>query len=757
MNVHMEATQYEIGPFDRVIYDGVEVVVKLDSPAGKAFERIDGNGNVEVLTNAQIHEALRIDKLVVEREHYNRKRLTREGEAEYLQNLPEKERLKIGHKLVWATLLRRKREELGGIPHEMRRIIMRQMRDEYLADYQAMRRLAHFDPKKKLTYESDEEPTLKVPSYESVSAWSLALERAGGDARVLRDRRGSGKNRTFTPEELHLQGRYVWRYLSTTEPRPAYLFKLMKAVERRLNRGRSKEERLKLGCRSTFYNRLDALPDFAKCAGRLGDAKALARYTIVVGKDRGHPMDQIEGDECRLNLVAMLKGANVFHALTKEEQQAFAEAAQRFWFSAVVDHSTTSFLSFRLHTRNPSIDTARATFELATRDKTQIALNAGCKSDWKQCGGFKRVRLDAASWYNSTAVVTTLTDGGAAKFVPPSKQPWLRGTMERLFGTLGALTLSHFSGQTFSNVVVRGDRDPKKGASVDPDMLEKVLLRAIVDIFHHQPNTGKLGGMTPNQAWMIGARIQPPPAPPPAWQRRATYGVNMKRTITREGIEFLGFFFQSEKIQEMRRNKTGVEVHIRVDLQDVSEITVFDGEVSYRVPCRLPQLRGLSYWEAAALLQELRAIDTEYTNRTLEQVDAAREYIDRQADLGRLKYSVATPIVTEEHLERLEKRIVRAIRIVDETEYTHEVSTQDWSGTPFSDEVFGFSDEAEGDDLDNGKMQTAKAVAEKYATPAKKTKKRKSHPVEATEPGAEQPDGPENSDKIYSARYFDEH
>ncbi|URK87808.1 hypothetical protein LP421_08470 [Rhizobium sp. RCAM05350] len=93
MNMLMQATPYEIGPFDRITYDGVEVLVKLDSPTGKAFERIDGNGNVEVLTNAQIHEALRIDKLVVERGHYDRKRLNREGEAQHLQGSSRKRAL----------------------------------------------------------------------------------------------------------------------------------------------------------------------------------------------------------------------------------------------------------------------------------------------------------------------------------------------------------------------------------------------------------------------------------------------------------------------------------------------------------------------------------------------------------------------------------------------------------------------------------------------------------------------------------------
>ncbi|URK87809.1 hypothetical protein LP421_08475 [Rhizobium sp. RCAM05350] len=167
------------------------------------------------------------------------------------KDLPEKERSKIDVKLLWVTLLRRKREELGRIPHEMRRIIIRQMRDEYLDDYQAMRRLAYFKTNKKLTYETDEEPALKLPSYESVSAWSLALQRAGGDAFC---------GIVVAPAKMQHSHRKnsIFRAVSSgvtflrPSPRPAYLFKLMKAVERRINRSRSKEEQIKVGCRSTF-------------------------------------------------------------------------------------------------------------------------------------------------------------------------------------------------------------------------------------------------------------------------------------------------------------------------------------------------------------------------------------------------------------------------------------------------------------------------------------------------------------------------
>ncbi|WP_327212262.1 Mu transposase C-terminal domain-containing protein [Rhizobium beringeri] len=759
MTAFANITGFSIGPFDRIFLHDVEVKLALDAPDGKAFERREGNGKFEVLSNEDIQRALAEDHLIVDRGFYDPRKRDLDKGAAHLQDMPPEEQDSIGFKLLWVTLLRRKRDEIGRIPHHRRKPLMRQIREEYYADHEEMRGLAHFK-KFKFSYENSDEPHLKLASYEAVSEWSLKLERAGGDARVLRDRRGTGKKSTFTPEELHLQGHFVWRYLSSTEPTGAYLFRIMKAVERRLNRSRADDDQLNLGSRSTFYNRLDAIPDFSKTVARLGEAKAMAKYNVVIGKDRGHPMDMAEGDECRLDLVTMIKAANVWDQLSEEEQKAFKDASERFWFSAVTDHSSTVFLSFRVHTQAPSIATARATFEMTARDKTQTARNAGCKSEWKHCGGMRGIRLDAAAWYTSTAVLTTLTDAKTAKFHTPVKMPWLRGTMEQIFGTIGSLTLQNFSGRTFSDVVKRGDHDPKKGVSVDPVMLEKVLLRAIVDIFHNTPNTGKLGGMTPNQAWLVGCKLRNPPAPPTGYLRRKIYGINLTRVIRREGIRFIGFYFRSEEIQRMRMDDTDREVHIRVDMQDVSEITVFDGELAYRVPCRLPQLKGLSYWEATALLQELRLIDTEYTNRTSEQVDAALEYIDAQAEIGRIKYSVASPIITEEHIKRVERRVLRGIRVVPESEYSHEVSTQDWAGTPFSDDAWGYTDELAGDDLDLGKEQTAAAAAAKYGESTQGKRKPKKAQAQATgaNPEALGPAKPaETSGTVNSVRYFDEH
>ncbi|MGO6810111.1 hypothetical protein ELH22_08680 [Rhizobium ruizarguesonis] len=777
MSSNGHITSFEIGPYDRIHLYGVEVILLTDGEGGKVFERKERNGLPLIYSDEKLQQAHDENKLVVERDFYDPRRNNDEGKAAHLQDMCPKQQSIVAFKLRWVKLLEWKRAK-GRIPHLERRRIMFEMRAEYQATYHDLR-AKNLLPNGRLTYETSVEPSFDVPSYAAVSEWALMLKRAGGDARVLRDHRGEHERESsFTLEEQHLQGHFVWRFLSMTKPNRSYLFKLMKAVERRLNKERPDGAKLDLGGRSTYYNRIAALPDFAKVAARDGDAKAAAKYNVVIGKDRGHPMDLVEVDECRLDITTLLKKAKVWTELSKEVQEAYRKASARLWFSAAIDHATTAFVGARLHVQSPSIATARATLEMTTRDKTLTARNAGCKSDWNLFGGYRGVRLDGAAWNTSDAMLLTVTDAGGDKFHPPVKAPWLRGTMERLFGTLGGLTLQHFSGRTFSDIVTRGDRNPKKEASVDIEMLEKVLLRAIVDIHHHTPNKGKLGGMTPIQAWRAGCQNKKPPQPPSGHLRRTLYGVNAIGKITPQGIRWAGFYYQSEKAQKMRRNRTDVPVHIRIDVQDVSEISLYDGELSYPVPARLPALKGLSFWHATALLQELRCIDAEYTSRTSEQADEAREWIDSQAELARIKHSIATPIVTQKHLDRLEARITQGISVVEESEFTYEVSRQDWSESPFFEHVSGLNDEPEVvDDLDLGKDQTPEAVEAKYASAAKEKKKKaddakalarkaNASPSGKDVPVGSAPAAPHASigeasatvaDTEFSVRYFDEH
>lgn len=691
---------------------GEEVRVLMNADTGKVFQRVNGIAAPIVLSNADIAAMIGDDEFTIEKKYYDVKRLERFNKNPYLRDMPEHKQDKIAFKLEWVSRIEGKREEHGRISTDT---IGPQVAAEYKSQLTAARQNADFK-KRRFTYEA-EQFDLAVPCGRTLRDWTKRVRDADGDWRALVDHRGTGLRASkFTCEELDIQGRFVMRYLSTTQPTPAYLFRLMKAVERRINRSRSHDHRptINLGGRTHFYERIDALPDFAKCVAREDDLKAIHKYTIVKGSERGFPMQRVQADECRLDLVTILKNAKVWKDLSAVEQEAYAEASQRFWLSAVVDRATMCFLSLRLHERAPSVDTALACFELTTRDKTEIARDAGCKGTWPHRGGLIEVVVDCATWYTSPRFSSTMTDAGVTKMHPPAGLSFLRGTVERVFQIIGALTLENFSGRTFSSIVKRGNHDPKGGASVDREMLQDVLVRAVVDVHHNSRNSGNLAGMSPNHAWYFFSQQRKPPRPPEGFLKRHIYGINLKRVIRKEGIVVLGFRYQSDEIQAMRRNETGAEVDIRIDLQDMGEITVFDGHLTYRVPSSLGLLRGRSYWHLTALLQELKVIDNDYTDRTQQDVDEALEYIDHVADIGRIMRGLASPITTWEHIERVERRIRRPLQITETSEYTREVAAQDWSRTEFLDEAWGLSDEQEGDDLDVPKSMSKAAIEAKY-------------------------------------------
>lgn len=193
----------------------------------------------------------------------------------------------------------------------------------------------------------------------------------------------------------------------------------------------------------------------------------------------------------------------------------------------------------------------------------------------------------------------------------------------------------------------------------------------------------------------------------------------------------MGFRFQSDGVQAMRRFRTGAVVNIRIDLWDLGEITLFDGKLSYRIPARDKRLKGVTYWQATALLEELNVIDTDYTDRTKETVDAAFEFIDADGDIARIAASVTSPIITDEHIERVERHIRRPLRITEESEYTREVRDQDWRRSEFLEAAWGFSDPPEGDDLDVPASQSAAAVREKYGDTGADTRPRERKPTRA--------------------------
>lgn len=720
------APPFAIKPFSHITIDGKEMRLLEDGQNGKVFEPTDQSVKAYFVSNENVLSMLYHGSLVIHQGRNNPKKLERTDQFPFLRDLSERQQKQIRFRLEWIMRFRGKGGRDGDISDVRMEEILSEIQSEYVSDMELARQ--NSNAKARYTYE-DGEFKLDLIGASTLRRWHRDYSLSGDDWRSLVDGRGSGEKKSvFTNESLELESRMVQRYLSFTKPNAAYLYRILRAMERCINRTRiaaGRTDLVKVCKRSTFYTRINDLPDDQKCVARDGQKTARMRYFIVQGRERGMPMQYVEADEWKVDLVVLLEKAKVWNSLDPVAQAAYRKASKRVWISIVADVATTCIVGFRLHERAPSTETALAAFVQSNMDKTKFAEAAGCKRPWNQYGGLNDVRVDNAAWYESEGFGASINDAGAKIAYPPAGVPPLRGTVERIFGTLGSLTLQNFSGRTFSNVVKRGERDPRKEATVDIDKLAEIFVRVIVDIYHETRNTGKLGGMTPRQAWNLLSLQEKIPAPLSGPLLRHVFGVNYTRIVQRDGIRLFGIRFQSEEIQAMRRDDTDREVNIRVNLYDLSEITVILGKYAYTVGAMLEGLKHVDYWTWTAMAHCLALEDADDTERTQEQVDAARLAVDAAGDATRMATNLGSPIPTAKHFAAVDKQISRSIEIVKESSYTAAARDQDFSHSSFLAEAWGLSDEPEPDDLDVPAGEIAKAEAEEVARAnGKKTPKK---------------------------------
>jgi hypothetical protein len=712
-----------IPPYSRIVIDGLEMNLIEDGANGKVFEPLDRSRRPEFVSNEVIISMIHRGSLEIEKGRYDPRKLELTDRFPFLRDLSEKKQKQIRFKLEWLMRFREKGAREGDIDDDRMQRILVEIRHEYARDMELARK--NSNSKSRYTHE-DSEFSLRMIGASTLRRWHRAYSLSGDDWRSLVDGRGSGEQKSkFTNESLELECRMLRRYLADTRPNAAYLFRVMKAMERRINRARKAEGRadlIKVCQRSTFYNRISDLPDDLKFIAREGEKLARMRYLIVQGRERGFPLDLVEADEWKIDLVVLLMKAKVWEGLTKEEQKAYRKASKRVWITVAVDYATNCFLGFRLHERAPSVETALATFIQTNMDKTRFAKAAGCKSSWDMYGGLKDVRVDSAAWYEAEGFAASINDAGARIAYPPAGLPPLRGTVERMFGILGSLALQNFSGRTFSNVVKRGDRDPRKEASVDIDALSEVFTRVIVDIHHNTRSNGKLAGLTPRQAWNQLSRQRKIPAPLGNTLLRHVFGVNYTRIIQRAGIRLFGIRYQSLQIQELRRDDTDQEVVVRVNPYDLGAITVISGKHAYTVNAVLESMKGRDYWKWTAVARELDLDDATNAERTQQELDDAILAVDAAGDATRAATNLGSPIPTAKHFAAVDKRITQMLEIVEESEYTRQAREQDFSRSSFLSEAWGLDDEPEPDDLDVPASEIAKAEAEEAARAARRKK-----------------------------------
>ena len=495
--------------------------------------------------------------------------------------------------------------------------------------------------------------TRRLPGSRTAFEWVRNYERAGYSAVALMPethRCGNRKPRWCHRAEA-LMNQVIEIYADTQRPSRTQAVADTLELFRRENRRRAEAgmAALVVPSRQTFKRRLAQADPYYVHAKRFGTAAANAKFTLYeTGPDVQHPLERVEMDENRLDVISLLTLAGIWDHLPAERQERF-ESGRR-WLYVAIDCATRCILAMRLAATPNSGDAIKALRDIFI-DKTRIAQAAGCENSWHHHGGIGTLVTDQGSAFVSDEFQGTVSSLGITAHLPPAGLPWLRGHIESFFRTYGHQLMPLLVGRTFFDTVERGDYPSEQLACLCDDDLITVLLTYVVDIYHNQPH-GSLAGETPNHAWSrLVAEHGTSPLPDGLALRKA-FGRPLQRKLRGDGVLFAGLTYSCEALREAFLHAPERNVEIRVDLRDIGWIAVKVGATWHPAMANQSGFDGVSYDELQEATRTLRL-----KHRQEAQLDApmVRRAIERISEINRRAFALRelTPFhVTDLDVER---------------------------------------------------------------------------------------------------------
>ncbi|ASY56589.1 putative transposase [Sinorhizobium fredii] len=418
--------------------------------------------------------------------------------------------------------------------------------------------------------------------------------------------------------------------------------------------GLSKEE---VPSYRTFLRwRHDILEDLHIAAAYSGEDAAKDDFQMTgAGQRRYKPLERVEFDEHKLDLMSLLKGTRLWGVLHDEAQKKID--AMRFWCSVAIDVGTRSILAMRLLDSDPGGRSGIETLRMACSPKEGTALFAGSEAPWPMSGKPGTVATDSGAAYNQRDFQLTVVSLCGTHLIPPVRNARLRGVIERYFRTFNDRYMHLFSGRTFSNPITRGAYDSKANASMNFEEFARHLVRLIVDAYHHTPHAG-LDGQTPIDAWTtMTAKYEV--LSMTEKDERAFDITIYDHPVGRNGLIFLGIPYVDERLQKFRsKNKKG-RVDLRVNLWDLSRIRVrtLDGKGFYPLRTPIPGFEGVSvtHWRIALRwLEERFSIDEQKNYENVRRAIKATEYA---VEVAEEKNDISSHLITKDDLLEVHRSI----------------------------------------------------------------------------------------------------
>jgi putative transposase len=429
----------------------------------------------------------------------------------------------------------------------------------------------------------------KPPSPMQVYRWHRDYRKSGENIRALIPMFSKRGNREqLTKEELEeitpiIRANYLTRERHTIKT----VHEAVVAEIGRQNEWRDDDQKLRIPSYPTVCEHVKKLDPYEVMKARYGKLMADRQFDpMKKGPKPKYPLERVEIDHTKLDLMVV----------DGESKMLIG----RPWLTSAIDVFSRCVVGIYISFNPPSYLSVMKCMLNAILPKGYVEEEyEGIKYKWDVYGLMGTIVVDNGREFWSKDLEDACLQLGIEVQYAPVKLAWYKGTVERYFGTLNTGLLHGQPGTTFSNIVDKGDYDPKKNAVISLPALRWAIHKWIIDVYHRRPHRGLKG--IPRVAWEEGIKVYPPAMPASVSELRIMLGMTDERTITRSGIEYDGLIYNDENLSRFRRKtKEKGKVKIKIDPEDLSILYVADKLTKTYIPVHAVDqeyTRGLSLWQ----------------------------------------------------------------------------------------------------------------------------------------------------------------
>jgi putative transposase len=584
---------FAFGQHDRVTIEGARYCVTSRNEEGYVLTRDDGTGLSVQFAHAQLSRLASARRIRVERDYYDPRECARRlrGQTSMVTTLPDKARARVSKRDAYCEAVEKLRREGTTI----------KMTDESLRANMTLIMGTALEYVENLNPLGTSKPDVsadlrKAPSTRTLRRWLQDKKKLGLAALAGAMHRRGNRGSAMGPEALGLLWKEVRGYLTVEKPTQKMIHENVVLAFQQRNAERAEEglDPLAIPSRETVRRAIHSLDPFEVECARNGVAAARKKFRPVAdGLHLTRPLERVEADEWTVDLMTLLKTAELDETLTDEEKLAMGldGSKGRLVLSVIICCTTRCIVGMTL-CKAASAESALSTLQMVVSDKGKWADAVGALSAWDLYGLPEHLVTDGASHFKSQTVRNACADLGIAFEIATNGVPEVRGTVERVFKTIANDLMPRLSGRTFSDIITKGDTDPRDRAALTVDDLTFALIRWVVDIYHNTPHRS-LGGETPLDCWRRLNRQYGVQPPPDSEHTRLVFGTQDTRRLDKTGITVLGVRYHSDVLATWMLRRDPEQVEVRWHPMDIGGISVRLGSEWYTIPAVDDSLDGV--------------------------------------------------------------------------------------------------------------------------------------------------------------------